>query len=40
VLAAALKQLARARSGNGPVGLAAALGEVASAAVSWQERIR
>jgi hypothetical protein len=40
VLAAALKQLARARSGNAPVGLSAALGEVASAAVSWQERIR
>ncbi|HWH10356.1 MAG TPA: hypothetical protein VG165_04460 [Solirubrobacteraceae bacterium] len=40
VLAAALKSLARARTTNSPVGLSAALGEVASAAISWQERIR
>ncbi|HEX4109486.1 MAG TPA: hypothetical protein VHX88_15220 [Solirubrobacteraceae bacterium] len=39
VLAAALKELAEARTAGRPQALRAALAEVASAAVSWQERI-
>jgi hypothetical protein len=39
VLAAALKDLSAARAGGGPTALAAALGQVARAAVSWRERI-
>ena len=39
VLAAALQDLAAARRAGSPTGLATALGRVARAAVTWQERI-
>jgi hypothetical protein len=39
VLAAALKRLARARAAGDRSGLAAALGEVASAAIRWRDRL-
>jgi hypothetical protein len=39
VMAAALKDLAAARAGGSPTALAAALGRVARAAVTWQERM-
>ena len=39
VLAAALKRLARARAAHDRGGLAAALAEVASAAVRWRDRL-
>lgn len=39
VLAAALKSLGRARSAGDRTGLAAALGELASAAVRWRDRL-
>jgi hypothetical protein len=39
VLAAALRRLARARASGGGAALAAALGEVASAAVRWRDRL-
>ncbi len=39
VMAAALKDLSAARAGGSPTALAAALGQVARAAVTWQERM-
>jgi hypothetical protein len=39
VLARALRRLARARAGGDRAGLAAALGDVASAAVRWRDRL-
>jgi len=39
VLAAALKQLAKARASGDRTGLAAALGELASAAIRWRDRL-
>jgi hypothetical protein len=39
VLAAALKRLARARSGADPGGLDGALADVASAAIRWRDRL-
>jgi len=39
VLAAAIRELARARAANNPTEMRAALTEVASAALSWKERL-
>ena len=39
VMAAALKDLSAARAGGSPTALTAALGRVARAAVTWQERM-